>query len=353
MIVNVNTLPVRGISLSLRFKSCGLLAAVAMLCGCGGQQASGAVSVPITYARVPLSHSGGTRSSKTRSLLYVSESTSSGGTQLQVYDPTGNPFKLLGTITKTLVQPLDLAVDSTGTLYVADSLGHAVYAYTDWRKAPSRTYRQGHNTRPTSVAIDSHGTLYVVDEPAQVGSNYCDYRFKVRVYPSGSMKPTRTLIITNTADCSDASAAVDDSDNFYVEYNVIDTNVGGHPVTDAVTEFAPNSKKGTTIWLDPILIYNSPHTLSVDSTGDLLVPGISSTTSGSGPCGVGIFPPGKTSPSQVLVVAQGCDSAALLSPDQSKVYTSSTGTAIFQYPSGKLLKTVSEPAFWYGAAENL
>jgi len=171
-----------------------------------------------------------------RVLFYPSGST----TATQVYGQGGsfttNTQNKGGISANSLDFPTGVALDSSGNLYVTDSLNNRVLFYPSGSTTATRVYGQGGsfttNTAnkggisanslfiPAGVALDSNGNLYVVDEDNN----------RVLFYPSGSTTATKVYgqggsFTTNAANKGGISAnslydptgvALDSSGNLYV-----------------------------------------------------------------------------------------------------------------------------------------
>ena len=119
----------------------------------------------------------------------------------RVYGQSGNFTTNLGVnqtgvSANSLYNPEALAVDSTGSLYIADRSWNRVLYYSVGSIIPSRVYGQpdfnsngsnnggiGPNTlsSPTGLALDNQGGLFVADS----------YNYRVLHYPSGNTTPDR------------------------------------------------------------------------------------------------------------------------------------------------------------------
>ncbi len=166
--------------------------------------------------------------------------------------------------------PIGVTVDALQRLYVAvTSLGgygpNSVEVFPRGATKPSKIYTDG-LTGPDDVAVDSHGTLYVANlanfncsDPSGDGS--------VVEYAKGSMKPTST--ITDIPGCPHA-LGLDANDNLYVTYLY---NVTTVPSSDVI-EYARGSTKGRALNLKaPGLkgLGTFFWRVAVDGKGDLLV----------------------------------------------------------------------------------
>lgn len=94
----------------------------------------------------------------------------------------------IATITDALDDPYALAMDSSGTLYVANLLNSTVTEYPKGQTMHTLTITNGVNY-PTGAGIDPSGILYVSNETAP-SSNYNGY---VSEYAPGSQAPFQTV----------------------------------------------------------------------------------------------------------------------------------------------------------------
>ncbi len=110
-----------------------------------------------------------------------------------------------GTITTGINLPVNVAVDSHGTLYVANNGNSTVTEYPFGKTSPSVTLSGTQIVYPNGIAVDNSGTVYVTSG-ASVGSCY------VLVYPKGASTPSEQI---NGFDLP-VGLAIDASGNLYV-----------------------------------------------------------------------------------------------------------------------------------------
>ena len=233
--------------------------------------------------------------------LYVLDTSTSSVT---VYAPGSNT--VLRTISRGIYDPLDLAFDGTGKLYVANGgctgscspyRPYTVTVYAPESEKVRRTITAGING-PDALAFDSSGNLYVANWPFYSGTS------TVTVYAPGSKNVLRTIsqgIVAPVALAFDAAGrlyvlnasgnvtvyasgkttvartitqgivdpqalALDASQNLYV------ANCGrcryGESGTDAITVYAPGSKTVLRTISDDV---NRPVALLFDGSGNLYV----------------------------------------------------------------------------------
>lgn len=99
--------------------------------------------------------------------------------------------------------PYGMAHDKIGTLYVVDNCGgNDVEEYPAGSTTLSKTITNG-ISNPLGIAIDKHGTVYVSNYPASI-----------TVYPKGSSTPSQT--ITGGGLTDPFGLALDDNGNLYI-----------------------------------------------------------------------------------------------------------------------------------------
>ena len=128
----------------------------------------------------------------------------------------------IATITDALDDPYALAMDSSGTLYVANFLNSTVTEYPRGKKAHNATITDG-IYNPDGAVIDSNGTLYVSNYSAPSGGN-TGY---VAEYAPGSQSPSTTITGFNGILTEEA---LDQSENLYVGWHIS----GSSGATDVV-----------------------------------------------------------------------------------------------------------------------
>jgi DNA-binding beta-propeller fold protein YncE len=241
-------------------------------------------------------------------LVYVASNGSSSGA-VYAFNPDG-ATKPVETIVAGISAPAGIALDSAGTLYVANPGNNTVTAYAAGTSSPNRTLSDG-VAAPEGVAVDADGTVYVANE----GANPSADQGTVTEYPTGASQPSLTI----TQPGYDAFAAVlDASNNLYVSwFSLNDYSV-------AIYRYAPGSSQGTNLNLELKPGSFPAYALLLDRTGDLLVP--YEPLDHNPPKYIGVFPPGSTKPSHKIQYGGLMDivMGMAFNPDNTRLFESST-----------------------------
>jgi hypothetical protein len=182
-------------------------------------------------------------------LVYASQFFSS---DIQIYRQTGTGQSPVGTIVNGVINPQGMTTTANGDLYVANTGANDVLVFHKGHLNAYRTLADP-NQFPVDVAVDSDGTVYasnIFDVNAIAGS--------VSVYAPGANSPTSTLTVPNNSKV--LFDALNDSSTLYVNY--IDLNTGA----GAMVKFYPGS--GTAHSTN--VTTGFPGGLQFDNTQDLL-----------------------------------------------------------------------------------
>jgi hypothetical protein len=254
-------------------KNIGALGALALLTACSGIGSHVAPAVPGSNAAAQAAARGHGQYNGT---VFVSD-LDSGAVWVC---PVNFKDIRLGYLAQTgqlqgVSDPSQLAVDSEGTLYVAnaqyDATGAGTIAeYPRGATSPARTLKTGLNTT-TGVAVDSRGTVYASNK----------YFGSIVAFPKGKSVPSETISANLVGP---DSLAVDAHDNLYI--------------ADSSANDVLQLKRGThtpqSLNLEKLA---RPTGIAVDSHGNIFVSndlGAKST--------VAMYPPGATTPKETLVV---------------------------------------------------
>ena len=133
------------------------------------------------------------------------------------------PIATISGSNTNLVEPVGIALDSSGKIYVADPGATSVNVYpaaSNGNVIPSATIT-GNKTGlnyPYGIALDSGGKIYVADD----GVSYCDGTQSVFVYPAkstGDAAPVATISGSSTGLCFPSGIALDSTGKIYVTDN--------------------------------------------------------------------------------------------------------------------------------------
>jgi hypothetical protein len=245
------------------------------------------------------------------SLIYVAA-----GSQVRIFPETGfNPAQI-GAITDHVNSAYGLFVDGDRNLYVANAETISAYhrgSLDSWIVYPDRA-------GPLYVVKDHAGRLYAANRNGSVTE-----------YPPRQRRPDRTL---HTPGVEADGINLDDADNLYVAYRD-QTGMG------SIEKFRPNSRRGRVLGMQ----LDQPQGLQLDHSGNILV-----VESGKG--AVDIFPPGSTSPSQIVEAGLGVTQVVLREAgDDMYVSNWKTGNVyISHYPPGEFQPKIETDSGMQGIA---
>lgn len=217
-----------------------------------------------------------------KTLVYVASDDSSTGA-VYVYTTGGQGQAPIGVIRDGISQPDGIAVDSGGSLYVANSGANTVTVYPPGKLSPSTTYTHGVST-PQGVAVGTDGAVYVANEtgsPSGTGS--------VTEYAAGSKTPRATITLPGMYAFA---VGLDASNNLYVSW--FDLSSYGIQID----KYAPGSTNGTNLNLDlPEYVFPA-FAIAFDHSGNLVIP--VESLDHNPPKYIEFFPPGATEPSRKI-----------------------------------------------------
>ncbi|HEY1682676.1 MAG TPA: SMP-30/gluconolactonase/LRE family protein [Candidatus Tumulicola sp.] len=125
---------------------------------------------------------GDASSAKTQATLFISDLDTQ---TIELYPANAKKPKQSGSITDGIDEPVNDAVDASGTLYVANNGNSTVTEYPLGSTSPSVTLSD-ELVYPNGVAVDNAGTVYVTSG-AYVGQCY------VLVFPKGATSPSAQI----------------------------------------------------------------------------------------------------------------------------------------------------------------
>jgi sugar lactone lactonase YvrE len=125
---------------------------------------------------------GDASSAKTQATLFISDL---GTESVKLYPANAKKPKQSGSITDGIDQPVNAAVDASGTLYVANNGNNTVTEYPLGASSPSVTLSTD-IVSPNGIAVDSAGTVYVTSGE-YFGQGY------VLVFPKGASTPSEQI----------------------------------------------------------------------------------------------------------------------------------------------------------------
>jgi hypothetical protein len=232
-----------------------------------------------------------------QSLIYVAAHG-----EVVLFPESGSNPAPIGEITDHVGAAWGLFVDGRRNLYVANK--KSITAYHPGTLHPFIIYDDPH--RAMYVVLDHAGRLYAANHNGTVTE-----------YPAHQTTPDRTL---KTPGVEADGINLDAANNLYVAYRD-QSGVG------SIEEFAPNSTKGRILGMQLV----GPQGLQLDRAGNILVVETNSKQV------VDIFPPGTTTPSKVLSVANGVTQIVLREAEENMYISNFFNVSVYisHYPPGK------------------
>ncbi|HEV3153237.1 MAG TPA: hypothetical protein VGZ02_05500 [Candidatus Baltobacteraceae bacterium] len=162
----------------------GAVAVTVLLGGCAGGGASVPSVQSFSQARQPAQAGAIDGGNPILFLADLNASVMIYPAQLQQKNPPR-----LGLITRGVTRSVGVAADSAGNLYVSNFTGASasLSIYRRETRHPLRTITKGLAT-PGDLAVDTNGTMYVADK------NPSDQHVDLLVYPRGATSPARTVV---------------------------------------------------------------------------------------------------------------------------------------------------------------
>ena len=241
-----------------------------------------------------------------------------------------------------LLNPIGIALDSTGNIYVTDELAASVSIYPPLASLPSQPgYPNltptatigGRNTgllSPYGIALDSSAKIYVADSSASTV-----YVYSALGSGSGPLNelPIDTISGSNTDLFSPVGIALDSSSTIYVADNLVNS-VFVYPA-GSNGNIAPSAASISTT-LTTGLTY--PYGIALDSSGNIYV--VDDGVSGFGPPSVFVYAAGSNANTAPSATITGGDTdlvepVGIALDSGGKIYVADPGaTSVFVYPAG-------------------
>ena len=215
-------------------------------------------------------------------LVYAASLAGSSGAVF-VYPASGQDQQPIGTIVNGISGPAGIAVDSGGSLYVANTSNNTVTEYAPGQLSPSATFSQGVGT-PQGVAVGSDGTVYIANETGSSSGTGT-----VTEYPAGSTSPSATI---TQAGMYAFAVGLDASNNLYVSW--FDLSSFGIQIY----KYAPGLTQGTNLNLDLPEYVFPVFGIAFDNAGDLVI--AVESLDHNPPKYIEVFPPGAIEPSKKI-----------------------------------------------------
>jgi sugar lactone lactonase YvrE len=199
-------------------------------------------------------------------LLFVSENVGTGHIGIYAAKSLKRNQGPIAEITDAIATPYGMAMDSSGTLYVADNPESAITEYPKGQTTHSVTITDGLDG-PLGLAIDKSGTLYVSNGGGTI-----------QEYANGATSPTKT--VTGGGMTDPFGLALDKKQNLYIA-DFIAAQVFELP------------KGGSAVKSLNLQGLGEPVGVCFDASGNLWVANGNSGT-------ITVYPPGSTSPSETI-----------------------------------------------------
>ncbi len=284
------------------------LAFLATEAGCAGRQGP----VPAVTESTKTALTASVPHVQDAGFLYVANNGNSGS--VTAYEL--GQMTLQRTITSGITTPEAVVADRTGTLYVANQ--NTVTEYAPGQGSPLRTISGPSlccGSHPQELALDSSGNLYVANGGA------CYPNDTVTVYAPGQITPARTVTLPD-GECKPFAVAVDGQGNFFA----ITQTFSGH--AGSVYEYAP----GQSTPMRTIADAKATVGIALDANGNLYVVNNGSLASGDD-SSVTIYAPGATVPSRTIAGLQSALADAI--DAGGNLYIADTGHNVVKvYPPG-------------------
>jgi sugar lactone lactonase YvrE len=285
------------------------------LAGCSGGASTGTgFSTPANA----VGQSGARRgwispAAKKEKLVYVSDYTSSIVLIYKQGAISGGP---IGEIVDGVASPQGIAVDASGTLYVANQGTNTVTEYPAGSTSPSVTLSTG-ISRPLDLSVDTNGVLYVTEGSASM----------ILEFKPGSTSPDETFSLTHPSVATNAK-----NNDLYVTNNVSST---GH-----VLRCKPLSSKCKDLGIS----VGFAQGIAIDSQANLLVGDVYGQV-------INIYARNQTTPFRTITVTLEQPSKLAFDTKDATLYMADPANfavRLFDYASG-----TQTYEFTFGSADEL
>ena len=226
------------------------------------------------------------------------------GVALSIYpagsNAAGTPTATISGSSTLLEEPSGIAIDTSGNIYVTDISSQQVLIYSPGSNGNvlPKAVINGSNTGlniPRGIALDSKGKIYV--------TNY--FGASVTIYPSGSsgnVTPRATISGDATGLAIPVGIAIDAGGNIYV------TNVGGASYSVTIYPAASNGDVAPSATISgPDTLLDLPWAIAVDSGGKIYVANQGDPSAAGDVGSVTVYPPGSNGDVTPIAVITGPD----------------------------------------------
>jgi len=249
-------------------------------------------------------------------LLYVSDYTES---LVLIYAQGAEGSGPIGEIVNGLSSPQGIAVDKSGTLYVANQGNNTVTEYPAGSIDPS-VILSTDISEPLDVSVDSNGVLYVGESSADT----------ILEFRPGSTSPDTTISVTHPSELTNSK-----NDDLYLTYNLHFSSNGG---------YVEHCKPLKTKCKNRGISTGFAQGIAIDSKGNLLVGDVYNEV-------IDIFAPGQTSPSRTIATKNQEPGKLALDATDTTLYMADPANfavELYDYATG-----TQTGSFTYGPADEL
>ena len=288
--------------------------------------AATACSGPLGGSRVTALPDAIERAKQPKQLVYVS---SAGASTVTVFDVSGSKPSVVRTITNGINNPISLAVDKTGDLFVTNPAAQNVTEYRPGATKPCRTFTKG-LVSPFGIVVGTDGTVYVSN-----WTMYLNAPGSVVIYPPA--KTTPRLVVASKNFSQVQAVTLDKKNNLYIAF----TNRAGGNWTSQVDEFPAGSTSSSSLKLLWTIPGMQSQGIAFDNKGNAVV---SVSNTGTGAAALEIFKPGSKRPFKTIGESTlvNYPQQVAFDADDSVLYVGSAQTAAnaYDYSTWALLNTL-------------